>query len=127
RGGDQEAAVLAGQADGEVAGRAAVEAEVDGLLRGRDELSAQAVVLHRVLPGASGKSARSPSSVATQRPRSVTSPVTRRAGVTSKAGLTARAPLGAVSTETTSPRSVRPSTSVTSEAARSSIGIAAAS
>ena len=58
-------------------------------------------------------------------PRSVTMPVTRRAGVTSKAGLAAGLPGEAISTVTMAPPSLRPVICVTSRALRSSMGISA--
>ena len=53
------------------------------------------------------------------------SPVTSRAGVTSNAGLAAGLSAGATRTVAIVPSAVRPVTSVTSAALRSSIGISA--
>ena len=61
--------------------------------------------------------------MAEQRPRSVISPVTRRAGVTSKAGLAPGLAEGAMRTVAMLPSIARPVMVVTSVAARSSIGI----
>ena len=62
---------------------------------------------------------------AAQMPRSVTSPVTRRAGVTSKAKLRAGLAAGRIATRVRSPVSERPATKRSSLSARSSIGICA--
>src|SRR5579859_5180890 len=77
----------------DVAGLALIDAERIHALAGRDDLVAERAVretrrTHR-LGRRSGKSASRPSREALATPRSVTRPVTSRAGVTSKAGLAA--------------------------------------
>jgi len=70
-----------------------------------------------------GNIAASHSSDARVTPRSVTSPVTSRAGVTSNAGLAARAPCGAIATFCVCPYSSRPAICSTSSASRYSMGM----
>src|SRR3954451_5726577 len=75
----------------------------------------------------SGNKRARPSALASVRPRSVIRPVSNLAGVTSKAGLAAGLLVGTTRTVVTTPSMPRPVIVVTSEASRSSIGIAAPS
>ena len=92
-----------------------------------DRRSSSSLSTSRRLPDSgrarSGNRPEMPARDAAHTPRSVMSPVTRRAGVTSKPKLRTTAPKGKTWTDSARPLDARPETWVISTAARSSMGI----
>ena len=73
----------------------------------------------------SGNKVARPAADASQIPRSVSKPVTRRAGVTSKAGFFTGDPSGIILISLNVPEGLRPQMCVTSRSGLSSMGILA--